>query len=69
MKPGEHFNFAGVFDNQDQDENEAFKDLIAALQSLGYPRHAAREATLKVVNANPESKELAQLIKLALREI
>jgi Holliday junction DNA helicase RuvA len=45
------------------------QDLVAALQSLGYPRPAARDAATKALASNPQSEDLEQLLKSALSSL
>jgi Holliday junction DNA helicase RuvA len=45
------------------------RDLLAALQALGYPRTQAAEAASKALAACPETDKLELLIKTALRSL
>jgi Holliday junction DNA helicase RuvA len=44
-------------------------DLVAALQALGYPRNAARDAASRALAARPDTEDLEELIKTALRSM
>ena len=45
------------------------KDLVAALQRLGYPRPAARDAATKALADHPQSDDLEHLLKSALSSL
>lgn len=45
------------------------KDLVAALQRLGYPRPAARDAAAKALADHPQSDDLEHLLKSALSSL
>lgn len=45
------------------------KDAISALMNLGYTQHAAMSAVQKALQVDPQSKDLAGLITLSLKQI
>ncbi len=66
-------DFAGVEGLGDVEESAGLdregrlgRDLLAALQALGYPRAAARDAAAKALSDHPESDNLEFLIRAAL---